>query len=73
MTDEEKLRARVKLESLPREVSDQKGRVWSRWMTLVPGDYRVCGKCGRRIELGYVLEPHVRTAICAHHVHRRWV
>lgn len=56
----------------PETLWDQKGRVWSRWQTCVPGDYRTCARCGARIDQGLVLQPELRVTICRQHV-RRWV
>jgi hypothetical protein len=69
----ESFREALRQASAPRELSDQKGRVWSRWTTLIPGHFRCCAKCGKKIQTGYILEPHVTTAICPEHVHMRWI
>ena len=57
----------------PEALFDQKGRVWSRWATLVTGDYRTCCKCGSQISSGYVLQPELTVTLCATHVRSRWV
>lgn len=57
----------------PEDLFDQKGRVWSRWTMMVPGAFRTCAKCGKKIQHGYLLQPELRVVICPEHVKRRWV
>jgi hypothetical protein len=72
-TSDQRFREALQSASLPPFGRDQKGRLWSRWHTQIPNHYRLCAKCGRKIAQGYILEPHVTTAICEQHVHQRWV
>lgn len=69
---DERFREALKSASLPPFGRDQKGRLWSRWHTQIPGDFRLCAKCGKKLQSGYLLEPHVTTVVCEEHVHRRW-
>lgn len=69
----EQLQEAVQAATIPARFPDQKGRIWSRWQTLIPGHFRLCRRCGCKIQAGYILEPHVTTAICEKHVRLRWV
>ena len=67
------LRSAIDMAAYPDELIDQKGRYWSRWSTQIPEHYRVCKKCGKSIREGYILYPHLQTAICDEHVRSRWL
>jgi hypothetical protein len=69
----EQVQVAIDMAAHPHDLYDQKGRVWSRWHTAIPGDYRLCSKCGRRIDRGYVLQPQLIATLCAAHITRRWI
>jgi len=71
-TDEE-LQTAIDMAAHPEDLFDQKGRVWSRWQTFVPGHFRSCKKCGKKLQQGYILQPNLETTICSEHVKRPWI
>lgn len=62
-------------------ITDQHGRLWEPWRTLIPGACRECAKCGRHIDAGLMLAGSLRptryavsvTVLCTRHVKQRWV